>query len=162
MDLLPLHRRLRDRLPRTRPLPLVVGALVLAFGPFAAQADQLDQLHDVPEAWGIHLFGVEHCVGALEHVGNEFTPLSDCIADRMFSSLAGASLQFVEQRGKGWFGEHFQIDHRLGLTISTGTLSADLDVVIPLTALLLYRRRCGRAINFLSERGHAVAGCVRV
>ena len=53
----------------------------------------------------------------------------------MFSSLAGATLQFVEQHGKSRFGEHFHIDRRLGLTVSSGTLSADLDVVMPLTAL---------------------------
>ena len=126
------RRRLRDGIPCPRLFALVASALVLAFGSFSAQANQV---RNVPEAWGMHMLGVENCLGALGHVENEFTPVSDCVADRVFSSLASDALQFVKRRGKGPFGEHFHIDHRLGLTASTGTLSADLDVVIPLAAL---------------------------
>ena len=125
-------RRLRDRFPRPRPLPILAGALALTFGPLSAQADETQS---APSDWGISMFGVENCVGALQNTGNELTAVSDCAVEQVFSSLADAALQFVEAHGKSQFGEHFHIDRRLGLTASSGTLSADLDVVIPLTAL---------------------------
>jgi hypothetical protein len=125
-------RRLRDRFPRPRPLPILAGALALTFGSLSAQADETQS---APSDWGISMFGVENCVGALQNTGNELTAVSDCAVEQVFSSLADAALQFVEAHGKSQFGEHFHIDRRLGLTASSGTLSADLDVVIPLTAL---------------------------
>ena len=125
-------RLLPDRFSRPRPLPLLVGALALAFGSLSAQAEEAQ---DVPSDWGISMFGIENCVGALQNTGNELTSVSDCAVDQVFSYLADSALQFVEAHGKAQFGEHFHIDRRLGLTASSGTLSADLDVVLPLTAL---------------------------
>ena len=81
------------------------------------------------------MFGVENCVGALQSTGNALTSVSDCAVEQVFSYLADSALQFVEAHGKARFGEHFHIDRRLGLTASSGTLSADLDVVVPLRAL---------------------------
>ena len=125
-------RRLRDRFPHLRPLPILASALALTFGSVSAQADEPQ---DAPGDWGISMFGVENCVGALQNTGNELTAVSDCAVEQVFSTLADAALQFVEAHGKSQFGEHFHIDRRLGLTASSGTLSADLDVVVPLTAL---------------------------
>ena len=125
-------RRLRDRLPSPRPLPVLASALALTLGSFSAQADEPQA---APGDWGISMFGVENCVGALQNTGNELTSVSDCAVDQVFSYLADSALQFVEEHGKAQFGEHFHIDRRLGLTASSGTLSADLDVVVPLTAL---------------------------
>ena len=125
-------RRLRDRLPLPRPLPILAGALALTVGSLSAQADEPQA---VPSDWGISMFGVENCVGALQNTGNELTAVSDCAVEQVFSYLADSALQFVEVHGKSQFGEHFHIDRRLGLTVSSGTLSADLDVVVPLTAL---------------------------
>ena len=131
MRMLIPHRRLCDRFPCPRPLPILAGALALTFGSLSAQADEPQ---GAPDDWGISMFGVENCVGALQNTGNELTAVSDCAVEQVFSSLADAALQFVEQHGKTRFGEHFHIDRRLGLTASSGTLSADLDVVLPLTA----------------------------
>ena len=116
----------------SRPLPILAGALVLTVGSLSAQAEEP---HGAPRDWGISMFGVENCVGALGNTGNELTAVSDCAIEQVFSSLADSALQFVEAHGKSQFGEHFHIDRRLGLTASSGTLSADLDVVVPLTAL---------------------------
>ena len=124
--------RLHDRLLRPQPLPILAGALAFTLGSLSAQADEAQ---DVPQDWGISMFGVENCVGALQNTGNELTSVSDCAVDQVFSYLADSALQFVEAHGKAQFGEHFHIDRRLGLTASSGTLSADLDVVLPLTAL---------------------------
>ena len=123
-------RRLRDRLPR--PLPVLAGALALTVGSLSAQADEPQA---APADWGISMFGVETCVGALQNTGNALTSVSDCAVEQVFSYLAESALQFVEAHGKARFGEHFHIDRRLGLTASSGTLSADLDVVVPLAAL---------------------------
>ena len=123
-------RRLGDRFPR--PLPILAGALALTLGSLSAQAEEAQ---DVPSDWGISMFGVENCVGALQNTGNELTSVSDCAVDQVFSYLADSALQFVEAHGKAQLGEYFHIDRRLGLTASSGTLSADLDVVLPLTAL---------------------------
>lgn len=109
-----------------------VAAPAIAFGSLSAQADQPE---DAPSDWRISMFGVENCVGALQNTGNELTSVSDCAVEQVFSHLADSALQFVEKHGKAQFGEHFHIDRRLGLTASSGTLSADLDVVVPLTAL---------------------------
>ena len=109
-----------------------VAAPAIVFGSLSAQADQPE---DVPGDWRFSLFGVENCVGALQNTGNELTSASDCAVEQVFSYLAESALQFVEQHGKASFGEHFHIDRRLGLTASSGTLSADLDVVVPLTSL---------------------------
>ena len=126
------HCRLRDRFPSPRPLPLLASALALTLGSLSAQADEPQ---GVPNDWGIQMFGVENCFGTLEHANSAFTAATDCAVDQVFSSLADSALQFVEQHGKAQFGEHFHIDRQLGLVASTGTLSADLDVVVPLTAL---------------------------
>ena len=123
-------RRPSDRLPR--PLPLLAGALALTLGSLSAQAEEAQ---DVPSDWGISMFGVENCVGALQNKGNELASVGDCAVEQVFSYLADSALQFVEAHGKSQFGEYFHIDRRLGLTASSGTLSADLDVVLPLTAL---------------------------
>ena len=125
-------RRLGDRFLYPRLLPILAGALALTLGSLSAQAEEAQ---DVPSDWGISMFGVENCVGALQNTGNELTSVSDCAVDQVFSYLADYALQFVEAHGKSQFGEHFHIDRRLGLTASSGTLSADLDVVVPLTAL---------------------------
>ena len=109
-----------------------VAAPAIAIGPLSAQADQLE---NVPGDWRLSLFGVENCVRVLQNTGNELTSASDCAVEQVFSYLAESALQFVEQHGKAQFGEHFHIDRRLGLTASSGTLSADLDVVVPLTSL---------------------------
>ena len=53
-------RRLRDRFPRPRPLPILASALALTFGSLSAQADEPQ---DAPSDWGISMFGVENCVG---------------------------------------------------------------------------------------------------
>ena len=119
-----------DRLPR--PLPIFAAALALALGSLPAQAEEAQ---GVSEDWGISMLGIENCVGALQNTGNELTSVSDCAVDQVFSYLADSALQFVEAHGKAQFGEYFHIDRRLGLTASSGTLSADLDVVLPLTAL---------------------------
>ena len=123
-------RRLSDRLPR--PLPILAGALALTFGSLSAQAEEAQS---TPSDWGVSMFGIENCVGALQNTGNELASVSDCAMDQVFSYLADSALQFVEAHGKSQFGEHFHIDRRLSLTASSGTLSADLDVVVPLTAL---------------------------
>ena len=122
--------RLPDRFPR--PLPILAGALALTLGSLSAQADETQ---DVPSDWGISMLAVENCLGALQNTGNELTAVSDCAVEQVFSYLADSALQFFEEHGKARFGEHFHIDRRLGLTASSGTLSADLDVVVPLTAL---------------------------
>ena len=132
MRMLIPHRRLRERFPCPRPLPILASALALTFGSLSAQAEEPQ---GAPSDWGISMFGVENCVGALQNTGNELTAVSDCAVEQVFSSLADSALQFVEQHGRARFGEHFHIDRRLGLTASSGTLSADLDVVVPLTAL---------------------------
>ena len=124
--------RLLDRFPCPRPLPILASALALTFGSLSPQADEPQ---GAPSDWDISMFGAENCVGALQNTGNEFTAVSDCAVDQVFSSLADAALQFVEQYGKSQFGEYFHIDRRLSLTASSGTLSADLDVVLPLMAL---------------------------
>ena len=123
-------RRFRDRFPR--PLPILASALALTIGSLSAQAEEPQA---TPSDWGISMFGVENCVGALQSTGNELTAVSDCAVEQVFSYLADSALEFVEEHGKARFGEHFHIDRRLGLTASSGTLSADLDVVVPLTAL---------------------------
>ncbi len=123
-------RRFRDRFPR--PLPILASALALMVGSLSAQAEGPQA---APSDWGISMFGVENCVGALQSTGNELTAVSDCAVEQVFSYLADSALEFVEEHGKARFGEHFHIDRRLGLTASSGTLSADLDVVVPLTAL---------------------------
>ena len=123
-------RRFRDRFPR--PLPILASALALTIGSLSAQAEEPQA---APSDWGISMFGVENCVGALQSTGNELTAVSDCAVEQVFSYLADSALEFVEEHGKARFGEHFHIDRRLGLTASSGTLSADLDVVVPLTAL---------------------------
>ena len=123
-------RGLRDRFPR--PLPILASALALTIGSLSAQAEEPQA---TPSDWGISMFGVENCVGALQSTGNELTAVSDCAVEQVFSYLADSALEFVEEHGKARFGEHFHIDRRLGLTASSGTLSADLDVVVPLTAL---------------------------
>lgn len=123
-------RRFRDRFPR--PLPILASALALMVGSLSAQAEEPQA---APSDWGISMFGVENCVGALQSNGNELTAVSDCAVEQVFSYLADSALEFVEEHGKARFGEHFHIDRRLGLTASSGTLSADLDVVVPLTAL---------------------------
>ena len=130
MRMLIPHRRLRDLFPCPRPLPILASALALTFGSLSAQAEEPQ---GAPSDWGISMFGVENCVGALQNTGNELTAVSDCAVEQVFSSLADSALQFVEQHGKTRFGEHFHIDRRLGLTASSGTLSADLDAVIPLS-----------------------------
>ena len=130
MRVLNHFRRLSDRFPRLRSLPILAGAL--AFGSLSAQAEEPQS---ASSDWGISLFGVENCMGALQNKGNELTSVSDCAVEQVFSYLADSALQFVEEHGKVQFGKHFHIDRRLGLTASSGTLSADLDVVVPLTAL---------------------------
>ena len=132
MRMLIHSHRVPDRFRCLRPLPILAGALALTFGSLSAQADEPQE---APSDWGISLFGVENCVGALQNTGNELTAASDCAIDQVFASLADTALQFVEEQGKARFGEYFHIDRRLGLTASSGTLSADLDVVVPLTAL---------------------------
>ena len=129
-----LSRRLcdRSRLARTRHLPILAGALALTLGSLAAHAEEPQGARG---DWGISLFGIENCVGALQNKGNALTSVSDCAVEQVFSHLADSALRFVEAHGKAQFGEHFHIDRRLGLTASSGTLSADLDVVVPLTAL---------------------------
>ena len=126
------YRRFRDRLTLPRPLPILAAALALALGSLPTQADEQAA---VPRDWGISMFGIENCFGTLQYVQNDFTPATDCAIEQVFSSLADSALQFVERHGKAQFGEHFHIDRRLGLTASTGTLSADLDVILPLSAL---------------------------
>ena len=119
------------RLLRTSTIyPLI--ALVLAMRPLSAEAQGPEGISD---AWRTSMYGIGNCVGSLQNTGNEITAATDCAIDRVFSQLAGAALQFFEQHGKRNFGEHFHIDRRLGLTASSGTFSADLDVVVPLTAL---------------------------
>ena len=59
-------RRLRDRLPSPRPLPILASALALTLGSFSAQADEPQA---APGDWGISMFGVENCVGALQNTG---------------------------------------------------------------------------------------------
>ena len=132
MRMLIPHRRLRDLFPCPRPLPILASALALTFGSLSAQAEEPQ---GAPSDWGISMFGVENCVGALQNTGNELTAVSDCAVEQVFSRLADSALQFVEQHGRARFGEHFHIDRRLGLTASSGTLSADLDVVVPLMVL---------------------------
>ncbi len=122
------NRRLRDRLPRPLPMLAVALALALALGSLPAQADEHAA---VPRDWGVGMFGVENCVGTLQYVQDDVTPATDCAIEQVFSRLADSALQLVERHGKARFGEHFHIDRRLGLTASTGTLSADLDVILP-------------------------------
>lgn len=81
------------------------------------------------------MFGVESCVGVLGNGEGALSSLADCAADQVFSKMSNYALNLVEQHGKKQFGEHFHIDRRLGLVASTGTLSAELDVVLPLSAL---------------------------
>ncbi len=126
------NRRLRDRLPRPLPILATALALMLALGSLPTQADEQAA---VPRDWGIGMFGVENCVGTLQYVQDDVTPATDCAIEQVFSRLADSALQLVERHGKAQFGEHFHIDRRLGLTASTGTLSADLDVILPLSAL---------------------------
>ena len=111
-------------------LPLL--ALVLGGGPLPAQAQDSQDARDV---WSRSMLGVQNCAGALQNTGNEIPAMTDCVIDYAFSSLAAAGLQFVELHGKKQFGEHFHIERQLGFAASTGTFNADLDVVMPLTAL---------------------------
>ena len=126
------HRRLIGLPTHPRSWLCITGALVIALGSLSAQANESQADSD---DWGIHMFGVENCVGTLQNTRNELTAVSDCAVEQVFSNLADVALQFVEEHGKARFGEHFHIDRRLSLTASSGTLSADLDVVVPLTAL---------------------------
>ena len=96
------------------------------------------------------MFGLENCLGALQHAESGLTPVSDCIADRVFSSLADGAIQLMEDYGKTRFGEHFHIDRRLGLIASTGTLTADLDVVFPLASTSLENDLVTRSV-FLQQ-----------
>ena len=118
---------------RTRPSAwlCIAGSLALTFGSLSALADEP---RSTPRDWGAHVFGVQHCLGALEHARNEIAPVTDCVVDHLFSRSADGALRIVEEYGKTRFGEYFHIDRRLGFTASTGTFTADLDVVIPLSA----------------------------
>ena len=125
--------RLRAQTMFTRPRPWmrVAGALVFTVGCLSAQAGEP---RGATDDWGMHAFGIENCLGTLAHEGNEFTAATDCAIDQVFSRFADVAFLYIEEHGKARFGEHFHIDRRLGLVASTGTLSADLDVVIPLNA----------------------------
>ena len=115
-----------------RQVPLVLGALVLACGPLSAQAGEAE---GGPDTWWIPASSLEGCVGAQEQGGSAgFSDLS-CFVDLAFSQLAGVALDFAEEQGQTRFGEHFQIDRRIGFTASGREFSADVDVVIPLHAL---------------------------
>ena len=54
--------------------------------------------------------------------------------EEVFFKTSSLVLQLIDRHGKAYFGQHFQVDHRLSLSASTGELSADLDVVIPLNS----------------------------
>lgn len=104
--------------------------MVLALGCLLAQAGESQ---GSLENWGLQALGVERCVKMLEHPENELSAASDCVVDQVFSGLASVTLQYIDERGKMLFGEHFHLDHRLGLT-SAGRLSADLDAVFPVNS----------------------------
>ena len=109
----------------------VAGMLILAFGSLSAHAaEPRSSLQD----WGVGMSGVENCFGTFGDAHAGFTRAADCAVGQMFSVLSDTALGIVEQYGKAQFGQHFHINRRLGLTASTGTLSADLDVVVPLMA----------------------------
>ena len=119
------------RNPILRSWSYAVSILLLAFGSLSVQARDSQ---DVQDHWGGHLLGINSCVRTLENSGNDLSSAADCVAEQMFSSMSDLALQFIDRYGKTYFGQHFQVDHRLSLSASTGTLSADLDVVIPLNS----------------------------
>ena len=108
----------------------VTSAAVLAFGLLSAEASEPLVGAD---HWGQYVREMGSCAGTLEHSGSDLTTATDCVVDRLVSGLAAATLNEMEEYGKARYGEHFQVNHRISLTASSRRLSADLDVVIPLT-----------------------------
>lgn len=128
-----LHLRLvpRETIFLFRPRSAAAGMLLLAFGSVSAHAAEppsslLDR--------GMDMFGVGTCFGTVGNAPTGFTRAADCAVGQVFSALSDVALGMVEEYGKARFGEHFQIDRRLGLVASTGALSAELDIVVPLAA----------------------------
>ncbi len=124
-------RRLVHPSALSRSLSIVAGTLALASVSLPGWAEE-PQVK--PSDWGISVFGAEKCMGALQNPVNDLSAVRDCAVEQLVYYVADSALQLVEQHGKANFGEHFHISRRLGLTASTGTLSADLDAVFPLTA----------------------------
>ena len=122
---------------RSRRFVLTAGIILAAalYGsPGHADQSSVDKLGGLFASDNLRerMFGVESCVGVLGNAEGAFTSLADCTADQVFSKMSNFALDLVEQHGKKQFGEHFRIDRRLGLVASTGTLSVELDVVLPL------------------------------
>ena len=115
----------------------LVAVPFLAFASASAHADSLGMMFDQQD---MEASGLRTCApsaaGATE-VGEAFSAVADCAADRALGNMLDKAVGLAEVRGQAFLGKNFRIDNRLRLDVLRGGsgLSGDVDAVVPFSAV---------------------------
>ena len=126
---------------------LLAAAALLSFGVPPVHADDLDQ--GAFQRWAANALGIENCITVLDGAEDVASTAADCVRRQVIAGALNAAFVALDDHGEVLFGEHFNLAHRLDYSASGGTISAELDAVIPLNAYTAMEgARVTRAVFF--------------
>ena len=85
---------------------------------------------DTVAQWAFDRMGT--CLTGLSGASVDWEDGSRCVGDRLGGLLVDEAARFMTEQGRGMFGEHFRLEHRMSWSPLGQGLGGELDAVIPL------------------------------